>query len=175
VSGVANGRHLLERLPAGHLAQLREAPPFPVRQSEPVLADPLQQRRVLSTLALDHPSLVLSQPHPDPRRQEGAETSPPSLSSARLSRSASLNWSRIGYKPVGPSQGDVAVMPEIDREHTRHSFYGSRKIVLALANDGHTVNRKRVQRLMRVMGIEAVAPGPNTSKPRKKTRNIPIF
>jgi hypothetical protein len=66
----SQGRHFPQRLPAERLAQLRQAAPFPVRQSEPVLAKPLQQRRVLSTLVLDHPRLLLSHPHPDPCRQE---------------------------------------------------------------------------------------------------------
>jgi hypothetical protein len=55
------GRHFLQRLPAERLAQLRQAAPFPVRQSEPVLAKPLQQRRVLRPLVLNHPHLLLSQ------------------------------------------------------------------------------------------------------------------
>ena len=77
----------------------------------------------------------------------------------------SLNRSGLDYEPVGPSQDDLDVMREIDKEYTRHPFYGSRKMVIALAKAGHRVNRKRVQRLMRLMGIEAIAPGPNTSNP----------
>jgi putative transposase len=97
------------------------------------------------------------------------------LSVRRQCHLLSLNRSGLDYKPVGPSQDDVEVMREIDREHTRHSFYGSRKIVIALATAGYTVNRKRVQRLMRVMGIEAVAPGPNTSRSRKEDVKYPYL
>lgn len=53
----------------------------------------------------------------------------------------------------------------IDEEYTRHPFYGSRRMVLFLAAAGHTVNRKRVQRLMRLLGLAGMAPGPNTSRP----------
>jgi putative transposase len=87
----------------------------------------------------------------------------------------SLNRSGLDYEPVGPSQDDLDVMREIDKEYTRHPFYGSRKMVIALAKAGHRVNRKRVQRLMRLMGIEAIAPGPNTSKPRKEDAKYPYL
>lgn len=87
----------------------------------------------------------------------------------------SLNRSGLDYQPIGPSQDDLDVMHEIDKEYTRHPFYGSRKMVLALAKAGHRVNRKRVQRLMRLMGIEAIAPGPNTSKPRKEDAKYPYL
>jgi putative transposase len=52
----------------------------------------------------------------------------------------------------------------IDEEYTRHPFYGSRRMVVFLGKAGHTVNRKRVQRLMRLMGLAGMAPGPNTSR-----------
>ena len=55
----------------------------------------------------------------------------------------------------------------IDEEYTRHPFYGSRRMVVFLRKAGHTVNRKRVQLLMRLMGLmglAGMAPGPNTSR-----------
>jgi len=51
----------------------------------------------------------------------------------------------------------------IDEEYTRHPFYGSRRMVIFLKDAGHIVNRKRVQSLMRNMGLAGMAPGPNTS------------
>ena len=59
---------------------------------------------------------------------------------------------------------DLALSSLIDTEYTRHPFYGSRKMVIYLGKAGHNVNRKRVQRLMREMGLAGMAPGPNTSK-----------
>ena len=56
-------------------------------------------------------------------------------------------------------------MKTIDQIFTKWPFYGSRKIVLELRRLGYDVNRKRVQRLMRVMGLQALVPGPHTSKP----------
>ncbi|MGW8390472.1 IS3 family transposase [Pseudoduganella sp. HUAS MS19] len=52
----------------------------------------------------------------------------------------------------------------IDEEYTNRPFYGSRRMVVFLRGRGHCVNRKRVQRLMREMGLAGMAPGPNTSK-----------
>jgi putative transposase len=51
----------------------------------------------------------------------------------------------------------------IDEEYTRHPFYGSRRMVAHLRKQGHIVNRKRVQKLMRMMCLAGMAPGPNTS------------
>jgi len=62
-----------------------------------------------------------------------------------------------------PSRDDV-LMRAMDEIHLRYPFYGSRRIADELAEDGHVVNRKRVQRLMRRMGMNALYPKPNTSR-----------
>lgn len=59
---------------------------------------------------------------------------------------------------------NLRFMRLIDEEYTQHPFYGSRKMRDHLRRQGHTVNRKRIQRLMRKMGIQSIAPKPNTSK-----------
>jgi putative transposase len=61
----------------------------------------------------------------------------------------------------------------IDEEYTRHPFYGTRRMVVFLLTVGHTVNRKRVQRLMRLMGLAGMAPGPNTSRPHPEHKVYP--
>ena len=55
-------------------------------------------------------------------------------------------------------------MRQIDEQYTRTPFYGSRRMTVMLQGLGYPVNRKRVQRLMRLMGLEGVAPGPRTSR-----------
>jgi putative transposase len=78
-----------------------------------------------------------------------------------------LNLARSGVyrpKPVIDAD-DLAVMRRIDELHLELPFYGSRRMTFELNNEGRGVNRKRVQRLMRVMGIEALVPRPGTSKP----------
>jgi putative transposase len=80
---------------------------------------------------------------------------------------ALLNLARSGvYRPkpvIGA--GDLAVMRRIDELHLELPFYGSRRMTFELNKEGRGVNRKRVRRLMRVMGIEALVPRPGTSKP----------
>lgn len=65
--------------------------------------------------------------------------------------------------PIGDA--DLAVMNRLDALFTDRPFYGSRRMTLQLRHEGHTINRKRVQRLMRRIGIAALGPKPNTSKP----------
>jgi putative transposase len=60
---------------------------------------------------------------------------------------------------------DLLLLGMIDAEYTRRPFYGSRRMVVSLREQGHAVNRKRVQRLMRVLGLAGMAPGPATSTP----------
>ena len=63
----------------------------------------------------------------------------------------------------------------IDEEYTRRPFYGSRKMVCFLLTQGHVVNRKRVQRMMREMGLARMAPGPNTSKAHPEHKVYPYL
>jgi len=77
--------------------------------------------------------------------------------------------------PSGTSQENLELMRLIDEEYTRHPFYGSRKIRIYLKRQGHPVNRKRVQRLMRKMGIQSIAPKPNTSSPRRDHKIYPYL
>ncbi len=77
-----------------------------------------------------------------------------------------LNVARSGvYRPkTEPSADDLALMRRIDELHLELPFYGSRRMTFELNREGRGVNRKRVRRLMRVMGIEALVPRPGTSK-----------
>lgn len=82
------------------------------------------------------------------------------------------------YAPLlvaGPDKEELLFLALIDAEYTRHPFYGSRKMVVHLALLGHTVNRKRVQRLMGVLGLAGMAPGPNTSRPHPQHKIYPYL
>ena len=69
------------------------------------------------------------------------------------------------YRPKPVTRADdLAVMRRIDELHLELPFYGSRRMTFELNKEGRGVNRKRVRRLMRVMGIEALVPRPGTSK-----------
>lgn len=87
------------------------------------------------------------------------------LSLRRQCELLAVGRSGLYYEPVGTSDEDLALMRRIDEMHLRWPFYGSRKLREALRAEGTTVNRKHVQRLMRLMGLESMAPKPNTSKP----------
>jgi len=70
----------------------------------------------------------------------------------------------IYYVPVAPNPEDFIIMNRIDEIYTKQPYYGYRPMTAQLKRDGCQVNKKRVYRLMREMGIEAIYPKPNLSK-----------
>jgi putative transposase len=78
-------------------------------------------------------------------------------------------------RPRPIDESDLLLRRLIDEEYTRRPFYGSRKMVVFLKNAGHSVNRKRAQRLMREMGLAGMAPGPNTSRPHPEHKVYPYL
>ena len=87
-----------------------------------------------------------------------------------------LNLARSGVYRPAPMTGadDLSLMRRIDELHLKWPFYGSRRMVFELNQAGYGINRKRVQRLMRVMGIEALAPRIAPARLRPATRSIPV-
>lgn len=79
----------------------------------------------------------------------------------------SLNRSTVYYKAQGLSAEDSVLMHQIDEIHLKYPFYGSRRIRDKLEDLGMSINRKRIQRLLRLMGIEALYPKKKTSIPGK--------
>jgi putative transposase len=67
-------------------------------------------------------------------------------------------------KPATVKAADLELIRLIDKLHLDRPFYGARKIAVVLSRSGHPVGRKRVTRLMRLMGIEAIYRKPNLSK-----------
>jgi putative transposase len=88
-----------------------------------------------------------------------------------------LHVSRSGlyYEPEPTDPEELAMMRRIDELHLRYPFYGSRKLSDVLRKEGREANRKRIQRLMRVMGLEAMAPKPNTSEPHPEHVKYPYL
>lgn len=88
-----------------------------------------------------------------------------------------LGLSRSSYYrfPVFETEENLRLMRMIDEEYTRHPFYGSRKIRDVLFRKGYKVNRKRVQRLMRLMGLESIAPRKRTSIPHPDHKVYPYL
>src|ERR1700720_4342369 len=80
------------------------------------------------------------------------------------------------YRPPAPaSDEDLAIMALIDRQYLARPYYGSRRMAAWLATQGHRVNRKRVQRLMRLLGLAAIYQRPNTSKPAEAHKIYPYL
>ncbi|NEX23825.1 IS3 family transposase [Thiorhodococcus mannitoliphagus] len=71
------------------------------------------------------------------------------------------------------SAENLHLMRLLDEEYTRHPFYGSRKLTAWLRREGYAVNRKRVQRLLRRMGLVSLAPGAHTSRPAPQHKVYP--
>jgi putative transposase len=99
-----------------------------------------------------------------PARRAKVERSGAELSVRR--QCALLNVARSGvYRPQPEtSADDLALMRRIDELYLDKPFYGSRRMTFDLNEEGRGVNRKRVQRLMRLMGLEGLVPRPGTSK-----------
>ncbi len=86
-----------------------------------------------------------------------------------------LNRSGVYYEPAGESPENLAVMNRIDEIFTERPFFGSRRLAFVLSNEGQAVNRKRVQRLMRLMGIEAIYPKPRLTVADKQHEKYPYL
>jgi len=100
-----------------------------------------------------------------PDRRAMLERDHPTLSIRRQCRMLGLARSGV-YRPAPANDDeDLPLMLRIDGLFTAWPFLGSRRMTAMLRTDGLTVNRKRVQRLMRVMGIAALGPKPRTTKP----------
>ncbi len=99
----------------------------------------------------------------------------PHLSVSRQCRLLGANRSGLYYKPKEVTAENLALMRLLDEQYLRTPFYGSRRMKVHLGRLGHSVNRKRVQRLMRIMGLEAIYPKPRTSVPHPGHRIHPYL
>jgi putative transposase len=88
------------------------------------------------------------------------------LSVTRQAKVLGMSRSTAYYCPKGPSDADIAWMALIDRLHLEHPFAGARMLRDLLRQRGHVgIGRRRIRRLMRLMGIEAIYRKENTSRP----------
>jgi hypothetical protein len=91
------------------------------------------------------------------------DRSEPDLPIAAQCRLLKVARSTLYYRPLPVSVDDLRLMRWLDEQFLQTPFYGSRRMVAVMRRDGFVVNRKRVKRLMRVMGIEAIYQKPNIS------------
>lgn len=74
-----------------------------------------------------------------------------------------------------PDEQELALLALIDAEYTRHPFFGSRKMTVYLRGMGYRINRKRIQRMMGILGLAGMAPGPDTSRPHPQHKIYPYL
>jgi putative transposase len=98
-----------------------------------------------------------------------------SLSIRRQCELLGLPRSTLYYRPASETDENLRLMRLLDEQYLKMPFYGSRKMTAWLQAEGHAVNRKRVQRLMRIMGIEGLRPRRSTSRPAKGHRVFPYL
>src|SRR5262249_18692548 len=99
----------------------------------------------------------------------------PALSVRRQCELLGLSRSSLYYEPTGGTAEDLRLMRLIDEPYTACPFSGSRRMTAWLIERGEEVNRKRVQRLMRAMGLEAIYPKPRLSRPGEGHRIYPYL
>jgi len=100
-----------------------------------------------------------------------------SLALARQCELAGVARSTVYAPPLvrEPDALTLLLLAAIDAEYTRHPFFGSRRMVVFLIGLGHFINRKRIQRLMGILGLAGMAPGPNTSRPHPEHKIYPYL
>ncbi len=98
-----------------------------------------------------------------------------SLSIRRQCELLGLPRSTLYYQPATETADNLRLMRLLDEQYLKMPFYGSRRMTAWLQAEGHAVNRKRVQRLMRIMGLEGLTPRRSTSRPAKGHRVFPYL
>ena len=103
------------------------------------------------------------------------EVGHPALSVRRQCELLGLSRSSLYYEPAGETAENLRLMRMIDEQYTARPFYGSRRMTRWLIEHGEEVNRKRVRRLMRTMGLETIYPRPRLSLPGKGHKIFPYL
>ena len=103
-------------------------------------------------------------------RRDLVDFKDPELSVKKQAELIGINRSSLYYQPIGTSPEELELRRQIDELYTKYPYYGARRIARILK-----VNRKKVQRLMREMGISAIYPGPNLSRRNHKQSVYPYL
>jgi len=99
----------------------------------------------------------------------------PQLSIFRKCELVGLSRSTYYLPPAVESEENLRLMRLIDEQYLKTPFYGSRRMAACLARSGEAVNRKRIRRLMALMGLEALHPKPRTTVPASDARAYPYL
>ena len=109
------------------------------------------------------------------QRRKMVDREHPSLSMTRQCALLGVSRSGLYYRSGGTSEEDLALMQAMDRQYLETPFYGSRRMRVWLKRQGMVVGRKRVQRLMRTLGLRAIYRGLDTSRPVPEHRVYPYL
>ena len=109
------------------------------------------------------------------RRREMVDRKHPNLPTVRQCALLGVSRSSLYYRPKATSEEDLSLMREMDRQYLETPFYGSRRMKAWLERRGIAVSRKRVQRLMRAMGMRAIYRRPSTSRKAPEHRVYPYL
>jgi len=108
-------------------------------------------------------------------RRQMVDKQSSSLSIAGQCRLLSIHRSGLYYQPCSESEENLAIMRLLDEQYYKTPFYGVRKLTVWLRSLGYTVNRKRVRRLMELMGWQTIYRKPWLSKPDKEHKVYPYL
>jgi putative transposase len=106
------------------------------------------------------------------QRRTLVERENPGLAVSQQCRLLAVSRAAVYRNPAEASEQDRAIMALIDRQYLARPYYGSRRMAVWLATQGHVVNRKRVQRLMRRMGLVAIYQRQTRARQPQRTRSI---
>ena len=95
------------------------------------------------------------------------------LSIARQSKLLGVSRSSVYYRPKPESQEELDLLKRLDEIFTAHPIYGSRRLQVMLKREGILVGRRRIRRLMKKLGLWAIGPKPDSSKPHPEHKIYP--
>ena len=142
------------------------------RKSDQELTSKLYRQTCQLTVEKDWLKKQLSSSTEDKRNK--IDWNHPCLSVSMQCSPLSISKGAVYYKLVPMDFYNLELMDKIDEQYLKTPFYGSRRMTVCLRNAGSQVNRKRIQRLMQLMGLEAIYPKANLSKRRHDHRNISL-
>lgn len=99
----------------------------------------------------------------------------PDISIVRQCELLTISRTSVYYKPKGENPENLEIMRLMDEQYLKTPTYGSRSMVTFLKKLGYDKNRKRIQRLMRLMGLVAIYPKKKTSKPNPAHKTYPYL
>jgi putative transposase len=109
------------------------------------------------------------------QKRQMIEREHPTMSIQQQCTLMKLSRSAYYYHPVDESEENLCLMRLLDEQYLKTPFYCSRRMTGGSKAVGYLINRKRVQRLMRQMGLEGIAPGPHTSKAHPEHRRLSVL